>query len=231
MILLAETEPEKPGKTTFADEKTILPTDRILQETFYSKLGKRCVDFLGASLLLLILLPLMLTTLLVVAWEHQSLQAALYRQIRLGKNSKPYKLLKFRSMKIDAEALGPQFSNGKHDTRITNFGRFIRKYRIDELPQLINVIKGDMSLVGPRPERPIFHEKICMDIPEFNHRLIIKPGITGLAQVNNGYAGSEIESHRQKLCYDLIYIEELSILQDIKIGFRTIIPVLRGEGI
>jgi len=231
LTLLVETKSGRHGHTTFSDEKAILPPDQILKNTFYSQLGKQCVDFLGASLLLLVLLPLMLITLLVVAVEHRSLRAALYRQVRLGKKSKPYKLIKFRSMKIDAEALGPQFSDGKHDPRITNFGRFIRKYRIDELPQLVNVIKGDMSLVGPRPERPIFHEKICMDVPEFNRRLSLKPGITGLAQVNNGYAGSEIESHRQKLYYDLLYLEELSLWQDLKIGFRTIMPVLRGEGV
>lgn len=141
---------------------------------------------------------------------------------------KPFVLHKFRTMRTDAEKAGAQFAT-KGDNRVTPVGRFLRKSRLDELPQLWNVLKGEMSLVGPRPERPEFVEKLSIEIPNYLNRLGLKPGLTGLAQVVNGY-DNEIESFRRKVKYDLIYLQNCCIRNDLKILFRTIGVVLTGKG-
>ncbi len=141
---------------------------------------------------------------------------------------KPFVLYKFRTMRTDAEKNGAQFAQ-KNDPRVTSIGRFMRKTRLDELPQLWNVLKGDMSLVGPRPERPEFIEKLSDQVPGYLHRLGLKPGLTGIAQVVNGY-DNNIESFKRKVALDLLYLQNCCFWNDFKILFRTIKVVLTGSG-
>ena len=141
---------------------------------------------------------------------------------------KPFTLYKFRTMRTDAEKNGAQFAT-KGDTRVTSIGRFLRKTRLDELPQLWNVLKGEMSLVGPRPERPEFIEKLTDEIPDYLNRLGLKPGLTGPAQVINGY-DNNIESFKRKVALDLLYLQNCCLWNDVKILFRTIRVVLTGSG-
>jgi len=139
-----------------------------------------------------------------------------------------FTLYKFRTMRNDAEKNGAQFAV-KGDPRVTSIGRFMRKTRLDELPQLWNVLRGEMSMVGPRPERPIFIEKLSEEIPDYVQRLGLKPGLTGLAQIENGY-DNDIDSFRRKVTYDLIYLQHCCLWNDLKILFRTIRVVLTGSG-
>ena len=139
-----------------------------------------------------------------------------------------FTLYKFRSMRTDAEKNGAQFAT-KGDPRVTSIGRFLRKTRLDELPQLINVIRGDMSLVGPRPERPEFIQNLSKEIPDYIQRLGLKPGLTGVAQIVNGY-DNNIDSFRRKVAFDLMYLRNLCVWNDLKILFRTIRVVLSGSG-
>ena len=139
-----------------------------------------------------------------------------------------FTLYKFRSMREDAEKHGAQFAQ-KGDKRVTSIGGFMRKTRLDELPQLWNVIRGDMSLVGPRPERPVFIEKLSAEIPDYLQRLGLKPGLTGVAQIVNGY-DEDIEGFRRKVAFDLMYLRNCCLWNDLKILFRTIRVVLAGSG-
>lgn len=148
-----------------------------------------------------------------------------YKQERLGKGGKRFYIYKLRSMRTDAEKFGAQWAE-KDDPRITKVGRFIRKTRIDEIPQLFNILKGDMSLIGPRPERPQFTEQFNKEIPGFINRLAVKPGLTGWAQVNGGYDMTPAE----KLVEDIYYIKNRSVLLDFKIIFKTVAVVLTGDG-
>lgn len=145
-----------------------------------------------------------------------------YRQTRLGINGKPFQIIKFRTMAMDAEAGGAQWSEGVHDSRITKLGAALRQYRLDELPQFFNVIGGSMSLVGPRPERPCFYDAFETYIHGFSQRLVVKPGITGLAQVNGGYSIRPEE----KILYDIEYIMNQSLWLDLKILLKTVGIVL-----
>ncbi len=147
---------------------------------------------------------------------------------RDGGYGKPFTLYKFRTMKVDAEKNGAQFAV-KGDPRVTCIGRFMRKTRLDELPQLWNVLRGEMSLVGLRPERPEFIEKLSAEVPNYINRLGLKPGLTGLAQVINGY-DNNIESFKRKVNLDLLYLQNCCYLNDLKIMFRTIRVVLTGSG-
>ncbi|ERP31765.1 sugar transferase [Chitinivibrio alkaliphilus] len=154
---------------------------------------------------------------------------AVYKQERIGQNGKPFIMMKFRSMYVDAEARsGPQWATD-NDPRITPFGRFMRKTRLDEIPQLINVLKGEMSFVGPRPERQFFIDKLRKEIPWYVKRLKMKPGITGWAQVKHKY-DETIEDVKTKVMYDLYYFENMSLLLDIKIIIQTILVVFTGKG-
>ena len=144
-------------------------------------------------------------------------------------NGKPFNMYKLRTMREDAEKEGPALSAGKDDSRITRIGHLLRRTRIDEIPQFINVIKGEMSIVGPRPERSFFINQVRQDVPEFPLRLKVKPGITGLAQVEDGYADT-LEKMKGKLYYDLKYISQLSLFQEISILFKTVYIVISGKG-
>jgi len=188
---------------------------------------KRSLD-IGASLVMLLLtLPLMLLTALLIRLDTPG--PVLYRQTRVGLHGRPFTLLKFRSMTIDAEASGNARWASQQDPRITRVGSFIRPMRIDELPQLLNVLLGEMSLIGPRPERPQFVEQLSRIIPFYRERSYVKPGITGWAQVNFPY-GASVEDARQKLSYDLYYVKNRSLLLDLLILLATVRVILFREG-
>lgn len=188
---------------------------------------KRSGDILTSFFLLTILSPLMVVTYILVRLTSRG--PALYFQERLTTNGRIFKIYKFRTMRVDAEKKTGAVLAEENDNRVTPIGKFLRKSRIDELPQFYNVLIGDMSLVGPRPERPEIAEELCKQFPGFDKRLLVKPGITGLAQVKNGYA-STTDSYRQKLSWDLVYINNVSFLMDVKIALQTILVVLFGIG-
>ena len=192
-----------------------------------SNLVKRGFDIFVSLALLFLTLPLMLLTALLVHLDSPG--PVLYRQTRVGLHGKPFTLFKFRSMSVDAEASGKARWATQRDPRITRVGNFIRPMRIDELPQLINVLFGEMSLIGPRPERPQFVEQLARIIPFYHERSYVKPGITGWAQVNFPY-GASVEDARQKLSYDLYYVKNRSLVLDVLILLATIRVILFREG-
>ena len=189
---------------------------------------KHSGEFLVASVMLVALSPLML--LIAVAVRLTSPGPALLTQERVGRRGRVFRLLKFRTMRADAEAqTGPVWASGDGDKRITRLGRILRKTRLDELPQLINVIRGEMSFVGPRPERPHFVNALRKVIPFYDERHSVRPGITGWAQVRNGY-GSSIEDAQKKLQFDLFYNKHPSIRVDVGIVLDTLKVVVVGRG-
>ena len=187
---------------------------------------KRIGDILGSSLGLAFLAPLLGIIALVIRLDSPG--PVLYRQTRVGLHGYPYVLLKFRSMRNDAEAEGVKWAE-IGDSRVTKVGSWLRKLRLDELPQFMNVLKGEMSLVGPRPERPHFVQDLRKEIPYYDLRHTVRPGITGWAQTCFQYAASLEDSH-VKLQYDLYYVKNLSLWLDFRILFRTIRVVLQGSG-
>ena len=187
---------------------------------------KRLIDIALSVLLLLLSLPLTLLTALAIKLESPG--PVFYVQERVGQYGKTFRLYKFRSMRADAEKDGPRWA-GANDSRVTRVGRLIRVCRVDEIPQFINVLRGEMSVVGPRPERPFFVEKLREQIPFYSRRLAMKPGITGWAQVRHHYDAS-IEDVKQKVLYDLYYFENMSLLLDFQIIARTVWVVLTGAG-
>jgi exopolysaccharide biosynthesis polyprenyl glycosylphosphotransferase len=192
-----------------------------------SALVKRLCDIVVGIVMLLLLLPVMALTALAVKIESPG--PVFYRQQRVGQFDTTFTLFKFRSMMADAEAGGSPRWAQKQDPRITRVGRFIRATRIDELPQLANVIRGEMSMVGPRPERPHFVEQLARAIPFYRQRGYVKPGLTGWAQVNFPY-GASVEDAREKLAYDLYYVKNRTILLDVIILLSTVRVVLFREG-
>jgi sugar transferase (PEP-CTERM system associated) len=187
---------------------------------------KRIGELLVALLGLVVLAPLLGLIALLIKMDSSG--PVLYRQTRVGLHGYPYVLLKFRSMRSDAEAEGIQWAT-VGDPRVTKIGAWLRQLRLDELPQLWNVVKGDMSLVGPRPERPHFVQDLRKHIPYYDLRHTVRPGVTGWAQTRFQYAGSLEDSHI-KLQYDLYYVKNLSLWLDLRILCRTIGVLLRGEG-
>jgi sugar transferase (PEP-CTERM system associated) len=188
---------------------------------------KRAFDIVCAAILLVVTLPLMMITMLLIAAESRG--PIFYRQQRVGLNGKNFDVIKFRSMRSDAEGDGnPRWAQAADD-RVTRVGRFIRRVRIDELPQLFNVFKGEMSMVGPRPERPFFVDSLTKDIPYYAIRHSVKPGVTGWAQVRYEY-GATVEDAKQKLQYDLYYVKNHTLFLDLLIMFETVSVVLTGKG-
>jgi exopolysaccharide biosynthesis polyprenyl glycosylphosphotransferase len=180
------------------------------------------VAFLGAILSL----PIVLVTAIFIKLESRG--PVFYKQERVGKNGRIFTLMKFRSMRVDAEQDGPVWAS-KGDARTTRVGRVIRKVRIDEIPQFWNILKGEMSFVGPRPERPHFVAQLAEEIPFYQQRHLIAPGLTGWAQIKYPY-GSSIEDARQKLQYDLFYIKNHSLFLDAIVLFETVKIILFGRG-
>lgn len=191
-------------------------------------LVKRSFDIVASILLLGVSWWVMLITALAIYLESGFGAPVLYRQTRVGFRDTPFKVIKFRSMRVDAEKNGAQWAS-QTDDRVTKVGHFIRKFRIDELPQLFNVFKGDMSFVGPRPERPEFVEGFEQRIPYYKERHRVKPGITGWAQLCYPYGASE-EDTRHKLEYDLYYVKNYSLFLDLTIMMSTVEVVLWGKG-
>lgn len=188
---------------------------------------RRSLDIALGVALLLFTFPLLVATALAIKLDSPG--PVFYRQERVGKGGRPYTLFKFRSMRTDAEATGAPVWATQQDARVTRVGRFIRLTRIDEIPQVFNVLKGDMAFVGPRPERPGFVEKLAAVIPHYDDRHCVKPGITGWAQVNYPY-GASVEDARQKLAYDLYYVRRRSLFLDLLIIVATVRVVLFQEG-
>ena len=205
------------------------PLMEILPErlSFWQKIVKVFIDYFISIFVLLIGLPLWMV--LAILTKLDSKGPVFYRQERVGKGGRIFKVFKFRSMINDAEKRSGPIWAGKNDSRVTRIGRFLRKSRMDEIPQLINVIKGEMSIVGPRPERPVFVEELRKMYPFYQKRLTIKPGLTGWAQVKLEY-DTDMESVANKLRYDFFYIENQSIFLDIEILARTLKVVLTGAG-
>lgn len=190
----------------------------------FALLFKRIISILGSFILLLLFSPLLIICAILIKFTDGG--SIIYTQARVGKDGKIFKLYKLRSMEKDAERhTGPILAE-ENDSRVTWIGKYMRRFRIDELPQLFNVLKGDMSLVGPRPERPEFVKKFIKEIPGYALRFQIRPGVTGLAQVHQGYHLSA----RNKLRYDLLYIRNYSVVLDLIILFQTIWVVLFQKG-
>jgi sugar transferase (PEP-CTERM system associated) len=190
--------------------------------------AKRALDIAASLIGLALATPIMFV--IAIVSKLTSRGPVLYHQERVGLNGQVFTVHKFRTMRVDAEAAtGPVWSGGDHDPRITPLGRMMRKTRLDELPQLWNVLRGEMSFVGPRPERPAFVEQLTSDIPFYGQRHVVKPGITGWAQVRYTY-GASVEDAIEKLQYDLYYIKHLSIAFDVVILLETIKTVVLRRG-
>jgi exopolysaccharide biosynthesis polyprenyl glycosylphosphotransferase len=212
-----------------------VPTEDLPHEWFmsvlhlyqrpYSRVTKRTIDLLGALFLILLTLPLFPLLALLV---RQTDGPVILRQVRLGEHGKLFTIYKFRTMRADAERPGRAVWAQEIDPRITRVGGFMRQLRLDELPQLWNVLRGDMSLVGPRPERPEFLDELSRSVPYWTRRHLVKPGLTGWAQVRQGYVNSA-DATATKLSYDLWYLRHRSLTVDLAILLRTALVVVRGD--
>jgi exopolysaccharide biosynthesis polyprenyl glycosylphosphotransferase len=222
------------------DEKTFAPEPNTLTLlssgiltmvlTFFRRtysLTKRAIDITGSFLALILLSPLFLFSALLVKLTSKG--PILYSQTRVGKDGKNFEIYKFRTMKVDAEkSTGPVWAR-QNDNRLIPCGKFMRRAHLDEIPQFVNVIKGDMSIIGPRPERPVFVEKFKLEISDYSKRLDVKPGITGLAQVWHHYDDT-IDDVRKKIKYDILYIKRMCFWTDVLILARTVRVVFTGAG-
>ena len=189
---------------------------------------KRTFDVVVSTMIVLFSLPIMVVAAVAILVTDPG--PVFYRQQRIGRHGKPFNIIKFRSMRVDAESkTGPQWA-GQNDPRITPIGQIIRATRIDEIPQVLNVLKGDMSFVGPRPERGVFVDALTEEIPYYSERHQVKPGITGWAQINYPY-GASVEDARKKLQYDLYYVKNYSIFLDLLIIIQTVRVVLWPHGV
>jgi sugar transferase (PEP-CTERM system associated) len=187
---------------------------------------RRALNFAIAAVGVVLALPIALLAALAIKLESPG--PVFYQQERVGKNGRRFTIIKFRSMRPDAEQSGPQWA-AAGDDRTTRIGRFIRKVRIDEIPQFINILRGDMSLIGPRPERPFFVEQLTEQIPFYSQRHIVEPGLTGWAQINYEY-GASVEDALEKLQYDLYYIKNASLLFDLWILLQSFKIIIFGRG-
>ncbi|MCF2917985.1 exopolysaccharide biosynthesis polyprenyl glycosylphosphotransferase [Pseudoalteromonas sp. Cn5-37] len=214
-------------------EVTLLQSSYFLHQKAFSilntkrtQVAKRIIDLILASILLILFSPIALITYLFIKFDSPG--PAIFKQKRVGQYNEEFNVIKFRSMRIDAEVNGAKWAE-KNDERITKVGQFIRKTRIDEIPQLINVIRGEMSIVGPRPEREVFIEELEKVIPYYRFRHAVKPGVTGLAQISYPY-GASVEDAIWKHKYDIHYIKHHSTIVDMKILLKTIKVVIFGQG-
>ncbi|KPM84258.1 exopolysaccharide biosynthesis polyprenyl glycosylphosphotransferase [Pseudoalteromonas lipolytica] len=214
-------------------EVTLLQSSYFLHQKAFSilnnkrtQVSKRIIDLLLATFLILLFSPIALVVYILIRLDSPG--PAIYKQKRVGQYNEEFKIIKFRSMRIDAEHDGAKWAK-ENDDRVTKIGHFIRKTRIDEIPQLINVIRGEMSMVGPRPEREVFIEQLEESIPYYRFRHAVKPGVTGLAQIRYPY-GASLDDAIWKHKYDIHYIKHHSTLHDLKIIFKTIKVVILGMG-
>ena len=189
---------------------------------------KRVVDVTGAAAGLILTAPLVPVIAAAIKWDSKG--PVLYRQERMGRFGDSFRMYKFRTMGVDAEAGGPTWAAGEEDPRMTRVGRFLRRTHLDELPQLLNVLAGEMSLVGPRPERPCFVSELHRVIPSYDDRFLIRPGMTGLAQVHYRYDTS-VADVRRKLRFDRLYVRRLCLALDARILAWTVFVVATGRGI
>lgn len=194
---------------------------------YWQLLAKRVIDVVVSILAIIILLPVYI--ILAIGVKRSSKGPIFYSHERIGLRGKPFQIFKFRSMVINAESAGKPMLSSKTDSRITKFGKFLRKYRLDEIPQFYNVLIGEMSLVGPRPERQFFINQIVDRAPHYLLLHKVKPGITSLGQVKYGYA-ENVDEMIDRMKYDLLYIENMSLAMDIKVLFYTVLIVLKGSG-
>ncbi len=216
---------EKNTTLVMEDGKEFFVIRKIgeVQNKVVYNIAKRVFDFVASlAAILLLAVPMLVIALLIVV---DSPGGAVYSQKRLGLNGKEFTLYKFRTMRADAEKNGAQWAS-ENDDRCTSIGRFLRSTRLDELMQLFNILKGDMSIVGPRPEREVFYDKFRQYIDGFDQRLCVLPGLTGLAQVSGGY---DLRPH-EKVAFDLEYIETRGMWLDIKIIFKTVSVIFSHEG-
>lgn len=190
------------------------------------KLTKRIIDVVFSLVTLILLSPVLLIVSVLIKLDSKG--PVFYRQVRVGRKGKEFTMIKFRSMTPEAEEYGPEWS-GENDPRITGLGKILRKTYIDEIPQMINVLKNEMSLIGPRPERPYFVEQLKKEMPYYYKRLSVKPGITGWAQIKHKY-DSSLEDVKTKIQYDFYYIENMSLKLDFKIMINTIIVIILMKG-
>ncbi|MFM8963708.1 MAG: sugar transferase, partial [Sphingomonadales bacterium] len=193
---------------------------------YWQRSVKRLMDFLFSIIALLCLVPFFIFS--AIAVKFSSPGPIFFLQDRVGRGGKPFKIIKFRTMYLDAEKAGPQLST-EGDPRITPIGRFMRKTRLDEFPQFINVLMGQMSLVGPRPERQFYIDQITAIEPQYMHLTRVRPGITSWGQVKFGYA-ENVEQMLQRMKFDLIYMKNRSLALDLKIMFYTVIIVFKAQG-
>ena len=237
-VMVMDKPVEVPKNTAVIEEvppqKVVLPFEKkgeyfiesvgeIPKKPLYSFI-KRAFDILASLIALIILaIPMLIIAAMI---KIKSPGPAFYKQERLGYRGKKVNIIKFRTMNLDAEALGAQWSQGDDDPRIFPLGRTLRKFRLDELPQFWNILKGNLSLVGPRPEREIFYDEFETYVHGFHERLKVKPGLTGLAQVNGGYDLKPEE----KIVWDIEYIKNRGLLMDLKILFKTVAVVFDHEG-
>ncbi|MDQ3745140.1 MAG: sugar transferase, partial [Acidobacteriota bacterium] len=217
-----------PRKTE-ADQIGVLPVITLFREPLGpgARLLKRASDILVAGAALVLLAPLWLVLAALIKLDSRG--PVLYAQERVGKNGRAFRVYKFRSMRTDAEKDGPVWASKSGDARTTRVGRVIRKIRVDEIPQFWNILRGEMNFVGPRPERPHFVRQLAEEIPFYDQRHLIAPGLTGWAQIKYPY-GASIEDARQKLQYDLYYIKNQSLVLDAVIMFETVKTILFGRG-
>jgi exopolysaccharide biosynthesis polyprenyl glycosylphosphotransferase len=190
-------------------------------------LAKRFIDIVFAIVSLIVFSPLIVISVIIIKLSSKG--PAFYKQERVGRKGREFVMYKLRTMQVGAEEEGPQWSGG-NDPRVTGIGRFLRRSRLDELPQMINVLKNEMSIVGPRPERPYFVDLLKREIPYYYKRMLVKPGITGWAQVKHKYDTS-VDDVRSKLQYDFFYIENMSLKLDLKIMANTVFVMLRMKGV
>ncbi len=212
------------GKTSLRYLREVALRD--IEPSWLNMIAKR----VGEVTLIIVTAPawLLIAAAAAIAIRLESPGPVLFFQERVGYRNRPFRIIKFRSMRVDSEDAGPLFAQ-KGDARITRVGAFIRKVRIDEIPQLLNVLRGDMSLVGPRPEQTAFAQEFSDEIPFYANRHNVRPGITGWAQINSGYAAGKEETV-EKLEYDLFYVRHLSVLLDAEIAWKSIRTVISGAG-
>ena len=207
------------------DEKS-MPLDIRDGMNFFERMVKRVFDFTCSLLALIILSPVFLLVAIVLLWQGDG--SVFFRQERIGYKGKPFNILKFRTMRADSESNGKPRLAAVNDERLTKVGKFLREHHLDELPQLVNVLWGDMSFVGPRPERRYFIDKIKQHNPNYDYLYLIRPGLTSMATLHNGYTDT-MEKMLKRLDMDLEYLQKRSLWLDIKLIFTTFIYIVNGK--